>query len=198
MISLTSPCRTRFHDLPAGPKLLLLCLFSAVLFSADSLAVHLSALCMVCLLYCFGGIRFLKAGLRSLFPLWPFLAVLAVWHAITGTFISGFEIAAKLLATIGMANLVTMTTRLDHLLGFVHNLTSPFRRGRSGHSGLDLAVALVVRFTPTLARKGEALSLAWKARSTRRPNWRVVVPFTLSAIDDAEKVAEAIRARSRG
>ncbi|MDE0114816.1 MAG: energy-coupling factor transporter transmembrane protein EcfT, partial [Albidovulum sp.] len=62
MISLISPVKTRFHDVPAGPKLLVLCFFTAVLFSADSAATHVSAVAVVGLLYILAGSRFLIAG----------------------------------------------------------------------------------------------------------------------------------------
>ena len=42
---------------------------------------------------------------------------------------------------------------------------------------------------------GTALSLAWRARSRRRAGWRVIVPFMVLALDDADHVAEALRAR---
>jgi biotin transport system permease protein len=60
---------------------------------------------------------------------------------------------------------------------------------------VELAIALVVRFTPILAQKGQTLALAWKARAARRLGWRVITPFAVLAIDDAEHVAEALRAR---
>ena len=155
MISLTSPHRTVFHGIAAGPKLALLCAFTVSLFYIESMLFQASAVAAVGLLYCIAGFRFLKTGLRCLFPLWPFFVVLAAWHAITGTPYSGIEIVAKLLAAFGMANLVTMTTRLDDLLDIVRSLTSPFRRTSVRMSGLDLAVALVVRFTPALLQKGK-------------------------------------------
>ena len=60
---------------------------------------------------------------------------------------------------------------------------------------MALSVALVIRFTPVLMQKGAALAEAWRARSVKRPGWRIVLPFALLAIDDAEQTAEALRAR---
>jgi biotin transport system permease protein len=40
-----------------------------------------------------------------------------------------------------------------------------------------------------------ALNDAWRARSARRAGWRLAFPATLAALDDAERVAEALRAR---
>jgi biotin transport system permease protein len=60
---------------------------------------------------------------------------------------------------------------------------------------LAVSVALVVRFTPVLMDKVTQLMQAWRARSARRANWRVVLPAVLIALDDADHVAEALRAR---
>jgi len=60
---------------------------------------------------------------------------------------------------------------------------------------IEIAVALVVRYTPVLIVKGGMLVEAWRARSTRKSNWRVVFPLCLVAVDDAERVAEALKAR---
>jgi biotin transport system permease protein len=53
----------------------------------------------------------------------------------------------------------------------------------------------VIRFTPVLASKGAQLAQSWRARSAKRLSWRIVMPMTLLAIDDAEYVAEALKAR---
>ncbi|HBH7903235.1 TPA: hypothetical protein KDX49_003259 [Vibrio parahaemolyticus] len=49
--------------------------------------------------------------------------------------------------------------------------------------------------TPVLMSKGQKLSRAWRSRSNRRTGWRIVLPFTVLALDDADHVAEALRAR---
>ena len=53
----------------------------------------------------------------------------------------------------------------------------------------------MIRFTPVLAQKGQLLAQSWRARSTKRVGWRMIIPFAVLAIDDAEHVAEALRAR---
>ena len=41
----------------------------------------------------------------------------------------------------------------------------------------------------------DILRESWRARSPRRPGWRILLPATLAALDDADHVAEALRAR---
>ena len=195
MISLTSPHKTPYHRLPAGAKLAVLCGVTILLYQIGQPLLHLGAVLAVGLLYLLPGRRFFVAGLRLLYPLWPFLAVIAIWHGVSGTPVAGLVVAARLLAAIGLANLVTMTTRLDDLIGVLRWVLTPLRHLGLKTQKLELSIALVVRFTPVLAQKGSLLIDAWRSRSARRAGWRILLPFSLLALDDAEHVAEALRAR---
>ncbi|KAG1649034.1 NADH dehydrogenase [Nymphon striatum] len=104
-------------------------------------------------------------------------------------------IILRMLSAVGMANLVTMTTRLSDMIEVVKWIASPLRRIGLNSRILELAIALVIRLTPVLVERGNQLTQAWKARSNRAPGWRIILPFTVLAIDDADRVAEALRAR---
>ena len=82
------------------------------------------------------------------------------------------------------------------MMDVLHRVLGPLRRLRMRTDRIGIGVALVVRFTPVLVAKASALSLAWRARSLRRPGWRLMVPLVLSAFDEADHVADALRARS--
>jgi biotin transport system permease protein len=195
MISLTSPVETRAHDLPAGAKLAVLCGATVVLFAVQGLVWHLGFAALTLALYAAPGAVFFKAGLWRLWVLWPFALLVALWHALTGEAAGGMVIVLRMFTAVGLANLVTMTTRLSDLMEVIRWLVAPLRRLGVNTRAIELAVALVVRFTPVLADKGQALGQAWQARSPKRPRWRILQPFMLLAIDDAEHVAEALRAR---
>ncbi len=195
MISLTSPVETWAHGWRAGAKLGALCIATMVLFALDSVAGQGGAFAIMLALYAAPGAVFFRSGMARLRMLWPFLAIILLWHVITATPAQGAVIALRLMTAVGLANLVTMTTRLSDMIGVVRWLASPLRRIGIETRALELGIALVIRFTPMLAAKGTALSRAWRARSPRRPGWRIVLPFTLIAIDDAEHVADALKAR---
>lgn len=195
MISLTSPVRTRVHDWPARVKLAGLCLATLGLFFITDPLVHLAMLAAVLALYAAPGGAFLRAGLRSLWMLWPFVLVVAVFDLIDGSAAQGAVIAMRLVTAVALANLVTMTTRLTDMIAVVRWLTSPLRRLGLNTRALEIAMALVIRMTPVLLKKGAALTESWRARSPRRPNWRIVLPFTLLALDDADHISDALRAR---
>ncbi len=195
MIALTSQIETPYHRLPAGLKLALMCLFTLALFLHDDLRVRLAALGVVVLLHLVPGMRFAREAAGHLKPLWVFVLIIAAWHVATATVADGLRVILLLLAAVGLANLVTMTTRLDDMIGVVRFLTRPLRGVGLRTQALEVSIALVIRFTPVLAQKGAALVDAWRCRSPRRPGWRIVTPLILLAVDDAERVAEALRAR---
>lgn len=195
MISLTSPVETWAHRWPAGLKLALLSLATVSLFSTDNPAILAAVVAAVAALYRTGGAEFLREGLRNLRVLWPFLLLIALWHGATGQIAAGLAVALRLMAALSLANFVTMTTRLSDMVDVLTWLLTPFRRLGLSTRALELSIALVIRFAPSIADKGRLLSLSWRARSRRKPGWRIVMPMAALAIDDAEHVAEALRAR---
>lgn len=194
MLTLTCPVETALHRWPAGVKLGGLVLATAGLFALPGGALGL-ALAAVLGLHLALGRAVLMHGLRMVRPLWPFGLVLAVWHLATGTPGQGAAIAARLAAAVMLANLVTMTTRLTDLLAVVERLAAPLARLGLPPRVPALAFALVIRFVPVFLGRAGQLAEAWRARSPRRPGWPVVLPLVLIALDDAEHVAEALRAR---
>ena len=195
MISLTSPVRTWAHDWPAGAKLAGLAAVTTTLFLLPGLAAQAVALLAVLALYALPGPAFLAHGLQQLRVLWPFAALLLVWHAVSGLWSEGLRLALRMTAAVALANLVTMTTTLSDLTDVVHRLFRPLRRIGLPVGLLQAGIPLVIRFTPVLIAKGRMLHQAWRARSPRRANWRIVLPMALLALDDADHLAEALRAR---
>lgn len=196
MLSLTSEIRTPFHTVPAGRKLLALLGVSAAAFWIDKPAHALALLACVAAMYLFAGRRFARQGLTALRPLLFFVIIILIWHAATQDISGGIVITARMVALVALANLVTLTTPLAEILNRLDSAMTALRLPKRLRERLALAIALVIRFTPVLAQKGTALSEAWRARSPRRPRWRIAVPFVLLALDDADHVAEALRARS--
>lgn len=176
-------------------KLGALCVASVVLFAVRDLAWHLGFAVAMLVLYALPGWLFLREGLRRLRMLWYFVVLILGWHAYTGDIAQGGMIALRMITAVGLANLVTMTTTLEGFMQIVRRLTAPLRLFGINTRAVELAVALVIRFTPVLADKGALLRQSWQARAVRKPGWRILLPFMVLAIDDAEQVAEALRAR---
>lgn len=193
MLTLTSPVETWLHGVRAGVKLGVLCVFTAVLFGVSNLWAMVGACACVAALHAQGWAFARHAG-RMLWPVWPFVVVVGVWHGVTGDVLQGTVIILRMLTAIAAANLVTMTTRLADMLGLVEWLLQPFERVMPARR-VALSVALVIRFVPVLGQKLGVIRAAWAARSAKRAGWRIMVPMLLATIDDADQVAEALRAR---
>lgn len=196
MISLTSPVETRAHDWPAGAKLAALCLTTTALFMVNPLPLHVAALAMTLLIYALPGRAFLMAGAKALRVVAPFVVLVLLWHVYTGDLATGLRVTLRMTTVVALANLVTMTTPLEGFSDVIRWLSTPLRRLGLRTALLDLAIPLVIRFTPILAQKSALLQQSWRARSRRRPGWRLLLPLALLALDDADHVALALRARS--
>lgn len=194
MLTLTSPVDTPLHRLPAGAKLAALAAFSTALFLTKSLILLAVALGLVASLHLTGGRVLAAHALRMLRPLWPFVLVIALWHGWMGAMSEGLVILLRMVTLVAAANLVTMTTRLSDMITVLESLARPLSPVLPPRR-LALALALVIRFVPVLSERMGLLAQAFRARSHRRPGWRLVAPAALAALDDAENVADALRAR---
>lgn len=195
MLTLTSPVETWAHRMRAGVKLTLLAVATTGLFVLGPPLALAAVLGVIVGLYLSGGTDFAIAGLRLLRPLWPFVLIVALWHLWTGNPVGGLVVILRMLAAVALANFVTMTTRLSDMVTIFQRLARPLQVFGLPPRRLALAFALVIRFLPVMLDRMEQIGASWRARSPRRPGWRVLVPATLAALDDADRVAEALRAR---
>lgn len=195
MLTLTSPVEIWAHRWAAGAKLGLLALATTGLFLLSGPVLLAFALVATAALILTGGRRFALATLRLLRPLWPFVAVVGLWHLWTRDLSGGAAILMRMVTAVSLANFVTMTTRLSDMIAVFQRLARPLAPLGLSPRRLALAFALVIRFIPVMLDRMARITEAWSARSARRPRWRVLVPATLAALDDADRVAEALRAR---
>jgi biotin transport system permease protein len=195
MLTLTSPVEIWAHRLPAGAKLGLLCAFTVLLFALKTPAALLIPAAATTALIASGGAVFAKVSLTMLRPLWPFVLIVGLWHLWTNEPAQGASIVIRMITAVAAANFVTMTTRLTDMITVLETLTKPLARLGLSPRALALAMALTIRFIPVTLTRMQVIRESWRARSPRRPGWRVLLPATLAALDDAEAVAEALRAR---
>lgn len=193
MLTLTSPIKTWAHGVPAGVKLASLCACTIILFALKSPITLGTAALFALALIASAGRDFFQQSLLMLRPLIPFVVVIAVWHLITRDPL-GLPIILRMVTAVALANFVTMTTRLSDMITVVERLAQPFRRILLPKT-LALAIALTVRFIPTMLARSGNIRESWRARAASRPGWRVLLPITLATLDDAEHVAQALRAR---
>ena len=195
MLTLTSPVNTWAHPVPAGAKLLVLCGFTALLFALKQPLMLSVAFGGVAVLIASCGANFARASARLLRPLWFFILIVGLWHLWLGDFAGGAAVIIRMVTAVAAANFVTMTTPLTEMITVIERLCRPLARVGLSPKTMALAVALVIRFIPVMLQRMAQIRESWRARSPRRPGWRVMVPATLAALDDADRVAEALRAR---
>lgn len=178
--------------IPAGSKLAFLALCSACLFFADSLYVLGGAfLAALLLAAAAGGLRLLK----SLYPIAAMLLFALLAHLLLGDWQTGLAVFLRIAALVVLATLVSASTEISEMLSVMDWLLTPLRRLGVSTRPASIACVLTLRFAPMLAERWRMLGAAWRARSPRRPRWRLVVPFVLSALDDADGAATALLAR---
>ena len=195
MLTLAAPQKTIFHAISAGQKLLALCVLSTALLQVGSLFVLACLTVTVMTLYLSQGWSFAKFGARMLWPLWPFVAIIALYHGITNDIESGSEIMLRMVIAVALANLVTMTTPLNDVIDVLMRVLRPLNWIGVSTKPIAITMALFIRFIPTLIERGSIMHASLRARSAGKFGWRIIVPLTLSVLNDAEHVATALRAR---
>ncbi len=194
MISLYLAQKSWLHRLPAGVKLLSLAAISLLLYPVEQPAILLGLLAVTLLAYVSLGSAALHQllALKVLLPLFSLIFLLQWWSI-------GLAAAAvlvmRMLTLILLANLITLTTRMDDMMDAVMPLFSPLRLLGIDTRRIAFAVTLLIRFIPVLMAVVSHLLDAWKARGGGRKLWRLAIPLTIQSIRLSDNVAEALAAR---
>ena len=177
---------------PAGLKLLLLAAVSVALFFLGDPALLAGAL--LATLALLAGVGALGL-LRSLRPIGIMLVFAFLAHGLLGDWMLGLTVCLRIAILVLLATLVSASTALSEILAVLDRLLAPLRWCGFSTRPVGVAIAMTLRFAPMLAERWQLLTESWRARSPRRPLWRLVVPFILTALDDADHAAEALAAR---
>ncbi len=195
MLALTIETRTWMHQLPAWVKLAGLAAMTILFLPITDPILVAAFLGGVSLLYASLGRAAMQIALRQFRPILFIAGVIFLWHLLLGDAQAGLLISLRILALVALANAVTITTRLDDMIAVVTGLLAPLRRFGVSPEIFGLAVALAIRCIPVLLMKGDTLRMSWRARSPRRPGVQTLFPLVLVALDDADHMSEALRAR---
>lgn len=178
--------------LPAGVKLLLLAVTSIALFRLDGLAPLAAAVAGVLLLAALTGSL---GAVRQLRPLLTVIVLSFAAHALLGDWRLGLAVCLRIAALVTLAGIVSALTPLSDMLAALDRGMSPLRRLGVPTRPVAVAIAMTLRFAPLLADRWRALGDSWRTRSPRRPHWRLLTPFVIGAMDDADRAADALHAR---
>lgn len=195
MLSLALPGSSWAHRLPAGVKFGVLAAAMAAMAWRDDPGSLAAALMLVMGLYATLGRRGMRAGAVAARQAAWIVGLIVLWQLLLGTPREALVLALRICAMVGAATFVTLTTPLADLIALVERLSAPLARFGLSPRLPALAVAMVLRLIPVLRARMEMLTLAWRARSRKRPGPRLIVPMVLSLLDDSDHLAEALRAR---
>lgn len=177
---------------PAGVKLAALAGLGAGLVFVDRVDLLAGAFAVALgLAWAVGG----WALLRALRPVALMLAVVFAAHAALGDWWLGLAVVLRIGALLLLASTVSAATGISEMLAVLDRLLAPLRWCGVPTRPVGVACLLTLRFAPMLGQRWQGLAAAWRARSPRRARWRIVVPFVISALDDADGTADALAAR---
>lgn len=182
------------HKWPAGLKLGLLAGATWTLFFLTGWHVILACLALTLTIYFLAGPQVAKR-LRLLKPLAPFLLIIALLQYFTNGWDAAIVSIGRLLTMILLADLVTMSTPMQAMLDVFNFILRPLALLGVRVESIALAIALVIRFVPLVLENWRRHEESWRARSPRRPGWRLLRPFLADTLRLADHAAEALDAR---
>lgn len=188
------PTQSWLHQLPAGLKLALLAATATGLTLFAQLSIVSVGLLLIILTYASLG-RWALPALKPLKPLlWLILALFLLQAWSLGLSLAAL-ISLRMLSLVLLAQLVTLTTRLDDLLYALTPVLRPLQALGVAPARIAFTMALVIRFIPVLLAQYSALKLAWQARGGHRRPWVLLSPLLIQSLQLTEHVAQAIAAR---
>ncbi len=126
------------------------------------------------------------------------LAVLAVYHVVSGQWELAVTIVSAMLVALYASRLLLLTTPMPVLVDSLVNAARPLRRLGLDPERFGLAVAIMVRSVPFVAGAFVDVRDAARARGLERNPVALVAPVVVSTVAFARTTGEALAARGLG
>lgn len=194
MISLYIAQKSWLHRCPAGFKLFALILLSVLLYPVSHLWLMGFILMASLAVYASLGLQIFKQ-IHVLKPLIPLFFIIFLMQSWSVGIASASLLVMRMLILVLLANLVTLTTRMDDMMSAIEPLFLPLKLFSVEPKRIAFAVTLLIRFIPVLMAVIDHLMEAWRARGGRRKVWKLAIPLTIQSIRLSDHVAEALTAR---
>jgi biotin transport system permease protein len=195
VISLYRPGRSLLHQLPAGPKLIVVMMFALAVSLAPANPWLLAAVAgTVAGCYLLAGLGPGELG-RQVYRLrWLVLVMLPTQLF----FLPWLTVAAnivRVVAVILLANLVTLTTRTDAIIDAIERVLSPLRRLGVNPGRIALMLSMTITTIPVIAGFAAQIREAQRARGVPVSSLAFAVPLLVMALKHADELADALTAR---
>ncbi|ALG84183.1 energy-coupling factor transporter transmembrane component T family protein [Gordonia phthalatica] len=195
MIGVYVPGNSLLHRLPAGLKILLLMasiITVAVVVRTPTAAGIALAATAATFVVAWIPFRAAWAQIRGL--LW-LLGVLFAFQWIITDLSRAFVVTAILLASAGLAAVVTLTTRTTDMLDAIIGALRPLKRFGVRTDLIAMTFALTIRSIPLIADVLTQVDQARRARGLRAGPRVLLAPTVLAALQTADGFAETLAAR---
>lgn len=195
MLGTYVPGRSPLHRIPASPKLL--ALLAAVITVALVVTTPVGAAVAVAstaVVFALAGI-----GPRRAWPMLrgPLLIVALIFlmQVVITDWARATVVCSVLLASIGLAAVVTLTTRTSDILDALLRALKPLEKLGVRTDLIAMALALTIRSIPLIAEIFTQVDQARRARGLRPSPRVLLVPAVLAALTTADGFADTLAAR---
>ncbi|MFD5179552.1 energy-coupling factor transporter transmembrane component T family protein [Nocardia sp. NPDC058379] len=195
MIGLYRPGDSPLHRMPAGAKLVLLvvAIVAMTVFVRGLPGVGVLVLVIACL-FALARISW-RVALAQIRPVLWMTLIIGVFQLLTTSPTRAVVVCAVLLASVALAALVTVTTRVTDLLDALTRALGPLRRVGVDPERVGLLLALAIRCVPLLAQIVHDVAEARRARGVSWSATALVTPVLVRALRTADAMGEALAAR---
>lgn len=194
MLSLYYPTGSLIHRLPTWLKLLVLAVGSTALIWLPNSYWALLAVVVPLLGYFLARLPVRVLG-TDLFRLSWLIVFLLITQLIFNEPVQAATVIARLTTIILAAQLFTRTTKIQHLITTVEQLTKPLQPLGVNPYKVALAVALMLSALGQIVGFIGQVRDAQRARGVRLAAWSWVVPVLVLSLKHADDVADALVVR---
>lgn len=197
LLGLYHPGTSWLHRTPPGAKAGALAALGICVVVASGPAWAIGTLAAVVLLAATARLP-LRTTTRGLLPVLVTAALIGGYQCWQRDYGVAVEVAADLVTVVLAATAVTATTPADRMLDAVARAVRPLRRLGASPDTVALAVGLMLRAVPALARTAVDVRDAARARGLERDPRALLVPAAVRAVGRARLTGEALAARGLG
>lgn len=195
MLTLYRPGTGWIYRTPAGAKALVLLVVALVLsLLPSSYAAAITSGIVVLLCYAVTGLGLLEPARQLVALRWVVLITLGAQLLFLQTE-PAVSNTARVLATLLIATLLVLTTRVGDLLDAVEHVLRPWARFGADPARVALILTVAMTTIPVLARLAAGVREAQKARGAGVGLRSFVIPFIVVSLKHADDLGEALSAR---
>ena len=189
-----APRASWLHRVSAGAKLAgLAVLIVGILLLGTPVAVGVALLGVVAL-YASAGLS-PRVAWQQVRPLRWVVVILLTFQTLSSGWDTGVLVVGKLVITVALAGLLTLTTPTNDLLDVIERMLRPLRFVGVNPDRAALVLALAIRAVPVVAGLAAQVRDAQRARGLGSSVRAYAVPLVVRSLQHADALGEALVAR---